>query len=92
MTGIVYVTGRLDYSTYLAIDYLPGTGELTIFCGAVLGSALGILPGGGAILASFASYTVEKRISKTPQEFGKLIEQHTRTWGRIIAPLNIQTG
>ena len=39
--------------------------------GTVLGSALGILPGGGAILASFASYTVEKRISKTPQEFGK---------------------
>jgi TctA family transporter len=39
--------------------------------GTALGSALGILPGGGAILASFASYTVEKRISKTPQEFGK---------------------
>jgi len=42
-TGIVYVTGRLDYSTYLQIEYLPGTGELTIFCGAVLGSALGFL-------------------------------------------------
>ncbi len=26
----------------------------------------------------------------TPQQFGELIEQHTRTWGRIIAPLNIQ--
>jgi putative tricarboxylic transport membrane protein len=39
--------------------------------GTALGSALGILPGGGAILASFASYTVEKRLSKTPQEFGK---------------------
>ncbi len=39
--------------------------------GTVLGSALGILPGGGAILASFASYTVEKRLSKTPEEFGK---------------------
>lgn len=39
--------------------------------GTALGSALGILPGGGAILASFASYTVEKRISKTPEEFGK---------------------
>jgi phospho-N-acetylmuramoyl-pentapeptide-transferase len=42
-TGIVYVTGRLDYSTYLQIEYLPGTGELTVFCGAVLGSALGFL-------------------------------------------------
>lgn len=42
-----------------------------ILRGTVIGSALGILPGGGAILASFASYTVEKRISKTPGEFGK---------------------
>jgi putative tricarboxylic transport membrane protein len=42
-----------------------------ILRGTALGSALGILPGGGAILASFASYTVEKRMSKTPAEFGK---------------------
>ncbi len=41
--GIVYVTGRLDYSNYLQIEYIPGTGELAIFCGAVLGSALGFL-------------------------------------------------
>lgn len=39
--------------------------------GTALGSALGILPGGGAVLAAFASYTVEKRLSKTPDEFGK---------------------
>ena len=39
--------------------------------GTALGSLLGILPGGGAMLASFASYTVEKKLSKTPQEFGK---------------------
>ena len=39
--------------------------------GTALGSILGILPGGGAILASFASYTLEKRISKTPEQFGK---------------------
>src|SRR5690606_8534814 len=38
--------------------------------GTAIGSALGILPGGGAILASFASYTVEKRVSKKPEEFG----------------------
>src|SRR3546814_12131566 len=38
--------------------------------GTAIGSALGILPGGGAILASFASYTVEKRLSKKPEEFG----------------------
>jgi putative tricarboxylic transport membrane protein len=39
--------------------------------GTVLGSALGILPGGGAILSSFAAYTVEKKLSKTPERFGK---------------------
>jgi TctA family transporter len=39
--------------------------------GTVLGSALGVLPGGGAILASFASYTLEKRVAKDASEFGK---------------------
>jgi len=39
--------------------------------GTALGSILGILPGGGAVLSSFAAYTVEKRISKTPERFGK---------------------
>ena len=39
--------------------------------GTAIGSALGILPGGGAILAAFASYTVEKKLSKTPEEFGR---------------------
>jgi putative tricarboxylic transport membrane protein len=42
-----------------------------IFRGTILGSALGVLPGGGAILASFASYTIEKRISDNPKEFGQ---------------------
>jgi putative tricarboxylic transport membrane protein len=42
-----------------------------ILRGTALGSALGVLPGGGAILASFASYTLEKRVSKTPENFGK---------------------
>ena len=39
--------------------------------GTAVGSVLGILPGGGAILAAFASYTVEKKLSKHPEEFGK---------------------
>src|ERR1700741_520748 len=38
--------------------------------GTVLGSLLGILPGGGAVIASFAAYTFEKKVSKTPQRFG----------------------
>ncbi len=41
-----------------------------ILRGTALGSILGVLPGGGHILASFASYTIEKRISKTPERFG----------------------
>jgi putative tricarboxylic transport membrane protein len=39
--------------------------------GTVLGSILGILPGGGAVIASFAAYTFEKRIAKDPSRFGK---------------------
>ena len=39
--------------------------------GTVLGSALGLLPGGGAVLASFAAYTVEKKLSRTPEQFGR---------------------
>jgi TctA family transporter len=42
-----------------------------IFRGTALGSILGILPGGGALLASFASYALEKKVSRRPQEFGK---------------------
>jgi TctA family transporter len=39
--------------------------------GTGIGSLLGILPGGGAVLASFASYTVEKKISRSRSMFGK---------------------
>jgi TctA family transporter len=38
--------------------------------GSILGSILGVLPGGGAILSSFASYALEKRISRHPERFG----------------------
>src|SRR6266516_3484328 len=38
--------------------------------GTLIGSALGILPGGGALLASFAAYGLEKKVSKRPQQFG----------------------
>lgn len=44
---------------------------MPIVRGTGLGSLLGILPGGGAMLASFASYSIEKKISKTPEQFGK---------------------
>jgi len=38
--------------------------------GSVLGASIGVLPGGGAVISSFASYAVEKRISKHPERFG----------------------
>lgn len=41
-----------------------------IFRGTIIGFLLGILPGGGAIVASFASYAVEKKVSKHPERFG----------------------
>ncbi|RZA29734.1 MAG: tripartite tricarboxylate transporter permease, partial [Proteobacteria bacterium] len=42
-----------------------------IIRGTMLGSMLGILPGGGAALASFGAYTMEKKVSKNSAEFGK---------------------
>jgi TctA family transporter len=39
--------------------------------GTGVGAILGVLPGGGAVLASFAAYTVEKKIAKDPSRFGK---------------------
>ncbi len=39
--------------------------------GTTLGSFLGILPGGGPVLGAFSAYTLEKKLSKTPEKFGK---------------------
>jgi TctA family transporter len=55
---------------------LPSWKELRQASGAIvrgtgIGSVLGVLPGGGAMLASFASYMLEKRIAKDPSRFGK---------------------
>jgi TctA family transporter len=38
--------------------------------GTALGSVLGILPGGGPVLGAFSAYTLEKKMSKTPEKFG----------------------
>jgi TctA family transporter len=80
--GIVEVLRNLETLN----DKIPETIEITrlwpsredlrsslgpIARGTVLGSILGILPGGGSILSAFASYALEKRISKHPEEFGK---------------------
>jgi len=44
---------------------------LPISRGSVSGFLMGILPGGGAVMASFISYAMERRISKHPETFGK---------------------
>lgn len=43
----------------------------SIFRGAGIGFIIGLIPGPAAIISTFASYSIEKRISKHPQEFGK---------------------
>ena len=55
---------------------LPGGDDIKriiapILRGTALGSLLGILPGGGALLASFAAYSLEKKVSPRGQEFGQ---------------------
>jgi phospho-N-acetylmuramoyl-pentapeptide-transferase len=40
---IAYLVGRADFSTYLQIPYVPGTAELAILCGALVGGAMGFL-------------------------------------------------
>ncbi len=40
---ISYVTGNVVFSDYLKIPYIEGTGEISIFCGAIIGSCLGFL-------------------------------------------------
>ncbi len=57
-------------------DMIPTKAEIKaiigpILRGTALGSLLGILPGGGALLASFGAYTLEKRVSKNRANFGK---------------------
>lgn len=38
-----YATGNVNYANYLAIPYVPGAGEIVVFCGALVGSGLGFL-------------------------------------------------
>jgi putative tricarboxylic transport membrane protein len=49
-------------------DWLDSIGS--ILRGTFLGFFLGVLPGGGAVISSFVSYAVEKKVSKHPEKFG----------------------
>src|SRR5207244_5268009 len=59
------ITGLMPTKRDL-IDSAPA-----IVRGTILGSILGILPGGGAVIASFASYTMAKKLAKDPKRFGR---------------------
>mgnify|MGYP002388140529 CR=1 FL=1 len=52
-----------------ARDWKDSTGPIAR--GSVLGFLLGVLPGGGAVISSFLSYALEKKLSKHPERFGK---------------------
>jgi TctA family transporter len=83
MFGIVEIIRNLEQTTlprpHLVArmrDLWPTGKDLrdswqAVLRGTGLGSVLGILPGGGAVLASFASYTLEKKVAKDPTRFGK---------------------
>ncbi|MGB0499444.1 MAG: phospho-N-acetylmuramoyl-pentapeptide-transferase, partial [Rubricella sp.] len=40
---IAYLIGRVDYSEYLGVHYVEGTGEIAVFCAAIIGAGLGFL-------------------------------------------------
>ena len=44
---------------------------LPVLRGSLVGAALGIIPGNGAVLGPFASYTLEKKLAKDPRRFGR---------------------
>jgi len=50
-------------------DWMKAKGA--VLRGSILGFLLGVLPGGGPVIAAFVSYGLEKRLSKEPHRFGK---------------------
>jgi TctA family transporter len=82
MFGVAEIVGNLEFVGTREVfskkvgSLLPNREETRrsigpIVRGSLIGSALGVLPGGGSILAAFSSYMVEKKLSRNPGEFGK---------------------
>jgi putative tricarboxylic transport membrane protein len=65
----VVVAGKIENVWPTRDDFRQCIGPVAR--GTVLGSILGILPGGGAMLSSFAAYALEKKLSKVPERFGR---------------------
>ena len=81
ITDVLANAGRLGDGTVVQNGKIgrgwirPDRGELRaamapIARGSGIGSTLGILPGAGGVMASFMSYAVEKKVSRTPERFG----------------------
>jgi TctA family transporter len=68
-TGIRGVAARIERLWPTRADFRQSWPA--ILRGTSIGSLLGVLPGGGALLSSFAAYTVEKKIAKDPARFGR---------------------
>jgi TctA family transporter len=74
ITNLSTVTTREVFTARIE-GLWPGRKDLrraapAVLRGTILGSVLGVLPGGGAMLSSFASYALEKKIAKDPSRFG----------------------
>jgi putative tricarboxylic transport membrane protein len=63
------VAARIRHLLPTAADWRDSRGALGR--GSVVGFLLGILPGGGAVVSSFLSYALEKRVSRHPERFGR---------------------
>jgi TctA family transporter len=68
--------GKIDIGSVSGAEARPNRDDWKRFWpatvrGSAVGSSLGVLPGAGALVATFMAYALEKRVSKTPQRFGK---------------------
>ena len=62
-------TTRVDHILPTMADFVQT--RFTMIRGAILGFFIGILPGGGGVVSSLASYGIEKRLAREPERFGK---------------------
>jgi putative tricarboxylic transport membrane protein len=82
MFGLAEILRNLEHETTRTVAVKHVTGLMLtrddfkrilapVLRGTALGSALGVLPGGGHVLSAFASYSLEKKLSREPGKFGK---------------------